>query len=65
MRPNLLLSKNFFFVNNPYYKINRHIWDDDFKDGKVVEILDENTDLYRYVITCMPPHASRDFFEIR
>jgi len=52
-------------VNNPYYKINRHIWDDDFKDGKVVEILDENTDLYRYVITCMPPHASRDFFEIR
>ena len=43
----------------------RHLWDDDFKEGKVVEQLDEKTELYRYVVTFMPPHPSRDFFEIR
>ncbi len=46
-------------------KNERQLWDDDFKEGKVVEQLDENTELYRYVITFMPPHPSRDFFEIR
>lgn len=46
-------------------KNERHLWDDDFKEGKVVEVLDGKTDLYRYVITFMPPHPSRDFFEIR
>ena len=41
------------------------MWDDDYKEGKTVEVLDDHTDLYRYVITFMPPHPSRDFFEIR
>lgn len=31
----------------------------------MVEDLDAQTDLHRYVINFMPPHPSRDFFEIR
>ncbi|CAF0915176.1 unnamed protein product [Brachionus calyciflorus] len=46
-------------------KDERFLWDDDFRDGKLVEKLDDVTELYRYVIAFMPPHPSRDFFEIR
>ncbi|RNA25411.1 stAR-related lipid transfer 13 isoform X2, partial [Brachionus plicatilis] len=46
-------------------KDERKLWDDDFRDGKIVEKLDDQTELYRYVISFMPPHPSRDFFEIR
>ena len=46
-------------------KYERQLWDDDFKEGRVVETLDDQTDLHRYVVNFMPPHPSRDFFEIR
>jgi len=58
--PNLTIEK---IVNR--IKNERHIWDDDFKMGKVFKILDENTDLCRSVINFMPPHQPREFFEIR
>lgn len=41
------------------------MWDDDYKDGKTVENLDDNTDLFKYTISFMPPHPSREFYEIR
>ena len=31
----------------------------------MVEQLDERTELYRYAVTLMPPHPSRDFLELR
>lgn len=51
------------YVNIFYFL--RHFWDDDFKEGRIVDTLDDQTDLHRYVISFMPPHPSRDFFEIR
>jgi len=48
-----------------FQKKNKYIWDEDFKEGKVVESLDENTELYEYTIKLMPPHPSRDFSELR
>lgn len=41
------------------------MWDDDFKEGKVIEALDEKTDLYKSIISFMPPHPTREFVEIR
>lgn len=46
-------------------KSERHLWDDDFIGGKIVETLDENTDVYSYHISFMPPHQERNFVEIR
>lgn len=57
---NLTLEKIIYRIKN-----ERQMWDDDFKEGKVLEVLDENTELYKYVISFMPPHPSREFFEIR
>jgi hypothetical protein len=59
-KPNLTLEKILQRL-----KSERFLWDDDFKEGRVVEQYDENTELYRYVISFLPPHPSRDFFELR
>jgi hypothetical protein len=59
-KPNLTLDKIMNRIKN-----ERYLWDDDFKEGKVVECLDDSTDLYRYVVAFLPPHPSRDFFELR
>ena len=57
------LNSSSFLFNRNFFK--RILWDDDFKEGKVIEKLDKNTELYKYVISLMPPHPSRDFTEIR
>lgn len=59
-KPNLTLEK---ILNR--IKKERYLWDDDFKDGRIVEQLDEHTEIYRYVMSFLPPHPSRDFFELR
>jgi hypothetical protein len=56
---------NFLTIIFSYYFHYRLLWDDDFKEGKLIEKLDGNTDIYKYVISLMPPHPSRDITEIR
>ncbi|XP_029333350.1 stAR-related lipid transfer protein 13 isoform X7 [Mus caroli] len=43
----------------------RHLWDEDFVQWKVVENLDKQTDIYQYVLNSMVPHPSRDFLVLR
>jgi len=58
--PNLTVEKIINRIKN-----ERHMWDDDFKESKVIETLDENTDLCRSVTNFMPPHSPREFVKIR
>ncbi|XP_010343301.2 stAR-related lipid transfer protein 13 isoform X5 [Saimiri boliviensis] len=43
----------------------RHLWDEDFVQWKVVESLDRQTEIYQYVLNSMAPHPSRDFVVLR
>ncbi|XP_072262299.1 rho GTPase-activating protein 7 isoform X2 [Pyxicephalus adspersus] len=43
----------------------QHLWDEDLLDSKVIETLDENTDIYQYVQNNMAPHPARDFVVLR
>ncbi|XP_058132949.1 stAR-related lipid transfer protein 13 isoform X1 [Dasypus novemcinctus] len=43
----------------------RHLWDEDFVQWKVVETLDKQTEVYQYVLDSMAPHPSRDFVVLR
>ncbi|XP_031194713.1 stAR-related lipid transfer protein 13 isoform X3 [Mastomys coucha] len=43
----------------------RHLWDEDFVQWKVVESLDRQTEIYQYVLNSMVPHPSRDFVVLR
>ncbi|XP_069061653.1 stAR-related lipid transfer protein 13 isoform X2 [Pleurodeles waltl] len=43
----------------------RHLWDDDFLQWKMVETLDKQTEIYQYVLNSMAPHPTRDFNVLR
>ncbi|XP_074072153.1 stAR-related lipid transfer protein 13 isoform X2 [Macrotis lagotis] len=43
----------------------RHLWDEDFVQWKIVETLDKQTEIYQYVLNSMAPHPSRDFVVLR
>ncbi|KAJ7995694.1 hypothetical protein DPEC_G00247230 [Dallia pectoralis] len=43
----------------------RHLWDVDLLQWKVVEALDKHTEMFHYVLNRMPPHPSRDFLVLR
>ncbi|KAK1168151.1 stAR-related lipid transfer protein 13-like isoform X2 [Acipenser oxyrinchus oxyrinchus] len=43
----------------------RHLWDDDFLQWKVIETLDKQTEIFQYVLNSMAPHPSRDFLVLR
>ncbi|KAJ8280133.1 hypothetical protein GJAV_G00050910 [Gymnothorax javanicus] len=43
----------------------RHLWDIDLLQWKVLETLDKQTEVYQYVLNRMPPHPSRDFVVLR
>uniref|UniRef100_A0A8C4V6E9 StAR-related lipid transfer protein 13 n=1 Tax=Falco tinnunculus TaxID=100819 RepID=A0A8C4V6E9_FALTI len=43
----------------------RHLWDEDFLQWKVVESLDKQTEVYQYVLNSMAPHPVRDFVILR
>ncbi|XP_005157695.1 stAR-related lipid transfer protein 13 isoform X1 [Danio rerio] len=43
----------------------RHMWDVDLMNWKVSEVLDRQTEVFQYVLNCMPPHPSRDFVVLR
>ncbi|XP_053907004.1 stAR-related lipid transfer protein 13 isoform X2 [Cuculus canorus] len=43
----------------------RHLWDEDFLQWKVVETLDKQTEVYQYVLNSMAPHPVRDFVVLR
>ncbi|KAJ8368514.1 hypothetical protein SKAU_G00085420 [Synaphobranchus kaupii] len=43
----------------------RHLWDVDLLQWKVLETLDKQTEVYQYVLNRMPPHPSRDFVVLR
>ncbi|XP_006879647.1 PREDICTED: stAR-related lipid transfer protein 13 [Elephantulus edwardii] len=43
----------------------RHVWDEDFMQWKVLEALDKHTEVYQYMLTSMAPHPPRDFVVLR
>ncbi|XP_068103761.1 stAR-related lipid transfer protein 8 isoform X2 [Hyperolius riggenbachi] len=43
----------------------RHLWDDDLLQGKVVETLEQNSDLFHYVTDSMAPHPRRQSLVLR
>ncbi|XP_068123157.1 stAR-related lipid transfer protein 13 isoform X2 [Hyperolius riggenbachi] len=43
----------------------RHLWDDDFLQGKIIESVDNQTEVYQYVTNSMAPHPSKDFVVLR
>ncbi|XP_064208801.1 stAR-related lipid transfer protein 13 isoform X2 [Anguilla rostrata] len=43
----------------------RHLWDVDLLQWKVLETLDRQTEVYQYALGHMPPHPSRDFVVLR
>uniref|UniRef100_A0A8C5WLM3 StAR-related lipid transfer protein 13 n=1 Tax=Leptobrachium leishanense TaxID=445787 RepID=A0A8C5WLM3_9ANUR len=43
----------------------RHLWDDDFLQSKVIETIDIKTEVYQYVLSSMAPHPSKDFVVLR
>ncbi|XP_053555006.1 stAR-related lipid transfer protein 8 isoform X2 [Bombina bombina] len=43
----------------------RHLWDDDLLQGKVVETLEPNTEIFHYVTDSMAPHPQRQFLVLR
>ncbi|XP_053564425.1 stAR-related lipid transfer protein 13 isoform X2 [Bombina bombina] len=43
----------------------QHIWDDDFMQSKIIEALDNQTEVYQYVINSMAPHPAKDFVVLR
>ncbi|XP_063793151.1 stAR-related lipid transfer protein 8 isoform X2 [Pseudophryne corroboree] len=43
----------------------RHLWDEDLLQSKVVETLEQNTELFHYVTDSMAPHPRRQFLVLR
>ena len=43
----------------------RHLWDEDLLQSKVVEALDKNMEVYHYVTDSMAPHPCRDCVVLR
>jgi len=43
----------------------RHLWDDDIIKWRVVQRLDDQTEVFQYVVNMMAPHPTRDFCELR
>ncbi|KAK3549486.1 hypothetical protein QTP86_002326 [Hemibagrus guttatus] len=43
----------------------RHLWDNDLLQWKVLETLDKQTEVYQYALNSMAPHPSRDFVVLR
>uniref|UniRef100_A0A8D0C3Q0 StAR-related lipid transfer protein 13 n=1 Tax=Salvator merianae TaxID=96440 RepID=A0A8D0C3Q0_SALMN len=43
----------------------RHLWDEDFLQWKIIETLDKQTEIYQYVLNSMAPHPARDFLVLR
>jgi len=43
----------------------RHLWDDDIIKWRVVQRLDNETEVFQYVVNMMVPHPTRDFCELR
>ncbi|XP_051973493.1 stAR-related lipid transfer protein 13-like isoform X2 [Xyrauchen texanus] len=43
----------------------RHLWDSNLLQWKVLETLDKQTEVYKYVLNTMAPHPSRDFVVLR
>ncbi|KAM5182032.1 stAR-related lipid transfer protein 13 isoform 2-T2 [Mantella aurantiaca] len=43
----------------------RHLWDDDFLQGKKIKTVDNQTEIYQFVTNSMAPHPSKDFVVLR
>ncbi|KAL2094676.1 hypothetical protein ACEWY4_009395 [Coilia grayii] len=43
----------------------RHLWDSDLLQWKVLETLDKQTEVYQFALNSMAPHPSRDFVVLR
>ncbi|XP_056417878.1 stAR-related lipid transfer protein 13 isoform X2 [Hyla sarda] len=43
----------------------RHLWDEDFAQAKVIETIDNQTEVYQYLVDSMAPHPSKDFVVLR
>ncbi|XP_071847958.1 rho GTPase-activating protein 7-like isoform X4 [Apostichopus japonicus] len=43
----------------------RHLWDEDLLKWRVVETLENNSEVFQYVVNSMAPHPSRDYCVVR
>lgn len=43
----------------------RHLWDDDFLQGKKIKTVDNQTEIFQFVTNSMAPHPSKDFVVLR
>ncbi|XP_028839749.1 stAR-related lipid transfer protein 8 isoform X1 [Denticeps clupeoides] len=43
----------------------RHLWDEDLLHSRVIESLENNTEVFHYIIDSMAPHPRRDFVVLR
>ncbi|KAJ1215215.1 hypothetical protein NDU88_002824 [Pleurodeles waltl] len=43
----------------------QHLWDEDLLDSKVIETLENQTEIYQYVQNSMAPHPARDYVVLR
>lgn len=43
----------------------QHLWDEDLLDSKVIDTLDNQTEIYQYVQNSMAPHPARDYVVLR
>lgn len=43
----------------------RHLWDSNLLQWKVLETLDKQTEVYQYELNSMAPHPNRDFVVLR
>lgn len=43
----------------------RHLWDEDFLQGKTIKTINNQTEIYQFVVNSMAPHPSKDFVVLR
>ena len=43
----------------------RHLWDEDLLHSRVIESLENNTEVFHYITDSMAPHPRRDFVVLR
>lgn len=43
----------------------RHLWDEDLLHSRVIETLENNTEVFHYITDSMAPHPRRNFIVLR
>ena len=60
-----IIIRNIFILDIILTSFCRHLWDEDLMKWRVVEKLDNNSEVFQYITNTMAPHPTRDFVELR